>query len=179
MADHPADVGHDTAEEMTADHSDRFSRGMGLRRLIHGQEHVDDAWLAAKGDEQRRTLETLITESVWGTLWSRNGLPSNVRSLVTIGLLIATRQEKDLRLHIRSALLRNQCTMAEVREVVLQTAAYCGIAVAAQTYELTVEVERDLRELGPGPYGGQRKRATKAKRASKGKRAAPAAKEDA
>lgn len=150
------DLGADNA---TPDEpSDRFKRGMGVRRLVHGHEHVDQAWRSAEGDEQRRALEELITDCVWGTLWSRKGLPSKVRSLVTIGMLIATNQQRDLRQHIRSAVLRNQCSMAEVREVVLQAAAYCGIPAATAAYEATEEVAGDLKNLGPGPYPAKRKR---------------------
>lgn len=138
--------------------SDRFKRGMGVRRLVHGHEHVDEVWRAAEGDEQRGTLEGLITDCVWGTLWARKGLPSKVRSLVTIGLLIATNQSRDLRQHIRSAVLRNQCSMTEVREVVLQTAAYCGMPAATAAYEITEDVARELSSLGPGPYPSKRKR---------------------
>jgi 4-carboxymuconolactone decarboxylase len=138
--------------------SDRFKRGMGLRRMVHGHDHVDAAWRAAEGDEQRRVLESYITDCLWGTLWSRNAIPSKIRSLVTIGLLIATRQERDLRLHIRSAVLRNQCSIAEVREVVLHTVAYCGIGTAVDAYEITAEVARELGQAKPdaSPVGRRR-----------------------
>ena len=143
--------------------SERFKRGMGVRRLVHGHQHVDEAWRATEGDEQRRVLEVLITDCVWGTVWSRKGLPSKVRSLVTIGMLIASHQERDLRLHIRSAVLRNQCSMAEVREVVLHAAPYCGIPAATAAYEATEDVARELASLGPGTYPAKRKRSSPTK----------------
>jgi 4-carboxymuconolactone decarboxylase len=134
---------------------------MGLRRLVHGHEHVDRAWQRADSDEQRTALEEFITECVWGTLWARNGLPSKIRSLLTIGLLIAANRPSDLRLHIRSAVLRNGCSMAEIREVMLHTAAYCGIAAAVDGFAMADEIASELATLGAGPFTPRRRRSTR------------------
>lgn len=140
--------------------SERFRRGMGIRRLVHGHEHVDAAWQRASGDEQRMALEEFVTECVWGTVWARNGLTSKTRSLLTIGLLIAMSRPGDLRLHIRSAVLNNGCSMAEVREVMIHTAAYCGVAGAVEAFALSDEVAAELNLPGPRPYTPHRRKAS-------------------
>lgn len=130
------------------DQSERFRNGMAFRRLIHGADHVDRAWDQARDNEQRAALEEFITECIWGTIWSRNGLPTKTRSLITIALLVATHQGKDLLLHMRSAVLRNDCTLAELREVVLHAAAYCGVPSAVAAFELTDQLAAELATQG-------------------------------
>lgn len=139
--------------------SERFRRGLGIRRLVHGHEHVDSAWQRASGDEQRMALEEFITESVWGTVWARNGLPLKTRSLLTIGLLIAMNRPDDLRLHIRSAVLNNGCSMPEVREVMIHTAAYCGVAGAVDAFTISDEIASELNLSRPCPYKPRRRKA--------------------
>lgn len=126
--------------------SERFRNGMAFRRLIHGAEHVDRAWASARNNEHRAALEEFITDCIWGMIWSRGGLPTKTRSLLTVALLIATHQQRDLMLHMRSAVLRNDCSIDELREVVLHTTAYCGVPAAVEAFGLTDQLAEELRE---------------------------------
>lgn len=131
--------------------SERFRNGMAFRRLIHGHEHVDEAWAEAGGNAQRAALEEFITECVWGMIWSRGVISTKVRSLLTIALLIATHQPRDLMLHMRSAVMRNDCTLEELREVVLHTAPYCGVPAAVDALALTNVLARELEQQRSSP----------------------------
>lgn len=138
----------------------RFKQGMRLRRMVLGNEHVDEAWRSAETNEQLYAMEEFITDFVWGTIWNRPGLPSKTRSLLTLALLIAANRAQDLGLHIRSAVLRNDCTLSEVREVILHCAAFCGVPAASEAFNLAQAFEEEMQAFKPAPF---RSRAAKAK----------------
>ena len=104
-----------------------YEQGLAIRREVLGREYVDAA--LASADELGRPLQELVTEYCWGALWSRPGLPRTTRSLLNVGLLAALNRPHELQLHTRGA-LRNGCTEAEIVEVVLQVAVYCGVPAA-------------------------------------------------
>jgi 4-carboxymuconolactone decarboxylase len=97
--------------------------GMEIRRAVLGDEYVDRAIGGA--DDLDRPFQELVTRHVWGGVWTRPGLTRRERSLVTLGALVALGQAGEIGLHARAA-LRNGCTREEVREALLQAAAYCG-----------------------------------------------------
>ncbi|MEU6140607.1 carboxymuconolactone decarboxylase family protein [Streptomyces sp. NPDC047081] len=72
--------------------------------------------------------------SVFGALWSREGLAPRDRSLVTIALLIALGAETELKTHVRIG-ITNGLTQDEIAEVIYHSAGYAGFprAVAART----------------------------------------------
>jgi 4-carboxymuconolactone decarboxylase len=106
---------------------DRYADGMRVRREVLGDEHVDRATAAITpldADFQR-----FITETAWGSIWTRDQLDRRSRSLVTIALLTALRMENELAMHVRAG-LRNGLSSAEVAEVIMHTAVYAGIPAA-------------------------------------------------
>lgn len=120
--------------------------GMAMRRRVHGAEHVDRAWAAAQADPHEAALQALLTESAWGRVWSRPALEPKQRSLLVIAFLSALGREHELRVHARSALVRTGCTAAEVKEVVLMSAAYCGIPAAVDAMAVVRGVEKELEQ---------------------------------
>jgi 4-carboxymuconolactone decarboxylase len=106
---------------------DRYADGMRVRREVLGDEHVDRATAAITpldADFQR-----FITETAWGSIWTRDQLDRRSRSLVTIALLTALRMENELAMHVRAG-LRNGLSSSEVAEVIMHTAVYAGIPAA-------------------------------------------------
>jgi alkylhydroperoxidase/carboxymuconolactone decarboxylase family protein YurZ len=59
-------------------------------------------------------------------------------------MTVALNRPDELALHLRGA-LRNGVTVAELREVLLQTVVYCGIPAAHTAFKVAQEV------LGPHP----------------------------
>jgi 4-carboxymuconolactone decarboxylase len=119
------------------DERERYDQGLKARREVLGDAHVDRA-LAAR-TPFTTAFQELITRHAWGELWTRPGLPRPTRSLVTIALLVALRQEEELRLHLRAA-LRLGVTPAEIEEVLLHTAVYCGAPAANAAFRVAAEV---------------------------------------
>ena len=122
--------------------TNRFQRGLAVRRAVLGAEYVDRA--LAEADEFTRPLQELVTEYCWGEIWTRPGLPRKTRSLLNIGMLVALNRPHELKLHLRGA-RRNGCTQAEIMEVLLQAAIYCGVPAAVDSFRIAREVFADAR----------------------------------
>jgi 4-carboxymuconolactone decarboxylase len=101
--------------------------GMRIRREVLGDEHVDAA--VAGATEDTRDFQDLITRYAWGEIWARPGLDRRMRSAITIMALVALNREGELGLHIRAG-LRNGLSREEIREILLQSAIYCGVPAA-------------------------------------------------
>jgi len=98
-----------------------------------------EAAIVREEDDFSLPLRVFTTRYVWGEVWSRKGLPRKTRSLINVALLTAFRAREELKTHIRGA-LRNGCTQAEIREVLLQTGVYAGIPVMRDAVRVAQEV---------------------------------------
>src|SRR5207248_3076210 len=113
---------------------------MKIRREVLGDDHVDRA--QASSTPLTRDFQDLITRYAWGEIWSRPGLDRRTRSCITVAMTVALNRPEELALHLRGA-LRNGVTVDELREVLLQTAVYCGIPAANAAFRVAEDVFRD------------------------------------
>ncbi|MGW6540438.1 bifunctional 3-oxoadipate enol-lactonase/4-carboxymuconolactone decarboxylase PcaDC [Streptomyces sp. NPDC055011] len=120
-----APAGAEEGEEAEEARPDPYERGLGLRREILGDAHVD----RALADEDAGDFQELVTRYAWGEVWAREGLDRRTRSVVTLTALVAGGHREALADHTRAA-LRNGLSPAEIREIVLHTAVYCGLPAA-------------------------------------------------
>jgi 4-carboxymuconolactone decarboxylase len=111
--------------------------GMRVRREVLGDEHVDGAIAGSTGDTA--DFQDLITRYAWGEIWARPGLDRRMRSAITLMALVALNRESELAMHIRAA-LRNGLTREEIKEVLLQSAIYCGVPAANGAFAVFREV---------------------------------------
>jgi 4-carboxymuconolactone decarboxylase len=111
--------------------------GMRVRREVLGDEHVDNAIEATT--EDTADFQDLITRYAWGEIWARPGLDRRMRSAITLMALVALNRESELAMHIRAA-LRNGLTRDEIKEVLLQSAIYCGVPAANGAFSVFQEV---------------------------------------
>ena len=111
--------------------------GMRVRREVLGDEHVDRAIAGATDDTV--DFQDLITRYAWGEIWARPGLDRRMRSAITLMALVALNRESELAMHIRAA-LRNGLTREEIKEVLLQSAIYCGVPAANGAFAVFQEV---------------------------------------
>jgi 4-carboxymuconolactone decarboxylase len=111
---------------------DRHSRGMGVRREVLGDSHVDAA--VAATTEFDAAFQDLITRSAWGEVWSRSAIDRRTRSAITLTALLAVNRMEEFEMHIRAA-IRNGLTAAEISEVILNAAVYCGVPAANAGYK--------------------------------------------
>jgi len=117
--------------------SERYERGMEVRREVLGDEHVDRAIEGTT--DLTADFQDLITRYAWGEIWARPGLDRRTRSCITLTALIALGREHELPMHIRAA-RRNGLTRDEIKEVLLQSAIYCGVPAANGAFAIAQRV---------------------------------------
>jgi 4-carboxymuconolactone decarboxylase len=115
----------------------RYEEGMRVRREVLGDEHVDAAVEGTTPDTA--DFQDLITRYAWGEIWARPGLDRRTRSAIALTALVALNREEELRMHLHAA-LRNGLTREEIKEVLLQSAIYCGVPAANGAFALFREV---------------------------------------
>jgi 4-carboxymuconolactone decarboxylase len=115
------------------DERQRYEQGMRVRRAVLGDAHVD-ASLKTR-NEFDEEFQELITRYGWGEIWTRPGLPRQTRSMLTLAMMVALNRPDELRLHLGAA-LNNGVTREEIREVLLQTAIYCGLPAANSAFHI-------------------------------------------
>ncbi len=114
-----------------------YDRGESVRREVLGDAYVDKA--SARSTEFTRDFQALVTEFAWGAIWARPGLDRRSRSMITLTALIARGHHEELALHIAAA-LRNGLSREEIKEVLLQTAVYCGVPDANAAFRIARNV---------------------------------------
>jgi len=119
------------------DERQRYEQGMKVRRAMLGEAHVDAS--LENRNAFNEEFQDLITRYAWGEIWTRPGLPRQTRSMLTLAMMVALNRPDELRMHLRAA-LNNGVTREEIREVLLQTAIYCGVPAANSAFHLAQEV---------------------------------------
>src|SRR5436305_3123831 len=110
----------------------RFDIGMKVRKEVLGSEHVER--VQARTTEFDADFQHFITETAWGSVWTRPNLDRRTRSLVTIGILAALGRE-ELALHLRAS--RNiGVDPKEIVEVLFHVAIYAGIPAANAAFAM-------------------------------------------
>jgi 4-carboxymuconolactone decarboxylase len=113
--------------------SNRYEDGLKARRKILGDEHVDRAEHNTNSFDE--PFQTFITESAWGSLWSRDTLPLRERSMLTIALLAALGNTEEIAMHIR-ATANTSTSPEDVIEALLHVAVYAGVPKANQAIKI-------------------------------------------
>ena len=125
--------------------SDRWDRGMQVRREVLGDAHVDRA--EANKAALDRPFQTLITEGAWGTVWASDALTRRERSMLTLALLAGLGNGEELELHIRAA-ARTGASAEDIMEVFQHVAIYAGVPRANSAIRLAKAV---FAEAGTDP----------------------------
>jgi 4-carboxymuconolactone decarboxylase len=118
------------------DRNERFEKGLDIRREVLGPEYVEKS--IANADDFNRELQQLVTEYCWGEVWSRPGLERKLRSVANIAFLTALNRPHELKLHVKGA-LNNGVSPAEIKEILLQAAIYCGVPAALDSFRIAKE----------------------------------------
>jgi 3-oxoadipate enol-lactonase/4-carboxymuconolactone decarboxylase len=107
---------------------DRLAEGNRIRGEIIGDSATTDR-APAGPDAFGSRFDDLATRYAWGEIWSRSGLDRRTRACVTLTALTVTGQLGELADHVRGA-LRIGLSPAEIEEVLVHTAVYCGMPAA-------------------------------------------------
>jgi len=120
--------------------SELFKKGMQKRRAILGDQYVDS--VLESDNTWSPPFQEMITEAVWGHVWSRPGLDDRTRNLINVGLMIALNKPNELRLYIK-ARERTGATLQEIAEVIHHATVYCGVPAGLEAFK---ELEKALAE---------------------------------
>jgi len=123
------------------DDRERYEKGMEVRRAVLGDEHVNRS--LKNSSDFNREFQDLLTRYAWGEIWTRQGLPRPTRSLIVIATLVALNRPEELRMHIRAA-FNNGVTRDDIKEVLLQSAVYCGLPAANSAFHAAEEVFAEM-----------------------------------
>jgi len=115
------------------DQRERYGQGMKVRRAVLGDAHVDRS--LKNRNEFNEEFQDFITRYAWGEIWTRPGLPRKTRSLITLAMMVALNRSDEFRMHVRAA-INNGVTRDEIKEVLLQTAIYCGVPAANSAFHI-------------------------------------------
>ena len=120
---------------------DLFETGLEIRRAVLGRDYVDGAIAAA--DDFIRPMQELVTEYCWGKIWGRPGLDRRTRSFLNLAMITALNRPHELKLHVKGA-IRNGVSKAEIAEVFLQAAVYCGVPAAIDSFRVAREAFKEM-----------------------------------
>lgn len=120
------------------DNSDpEFERGLAMRIRVMGEAFVTNAFNNMTPFTE--PIQQHITRKAWGDVWQRGTLDLKTRSLITVTMLAALGKQNELKGHVRGA-LNNGATPAELQEVLLQVAVYCGVPTAVEAFRTAASV---------------------------------------
>ena len=118
-----------------------YERGMHIRRSVLGDAHVDKS--QTNINLFNTDFQQFITRYAWGEVWSRPGLNKHTRSLITLSMLIALNRKAELTMHLKAA-FNNGVSVDEIKEVILQSALYCGLPAANEAMHTAEAVFKEM-----------------------------------
>lgn len=118
-----------------------FKKGLKIRRAVLGADYVDRSIAAA--DEFTEDFQRLVTKYAWGEIWGRPELDRRTRSFLNLAMISALNRPHELKLHVKGA-LNNGLSRADIREVFLQVAIYCGVPAAIDSFRVAREAFEEI-----------------------------------
>ena len=116
---------------------ERARQGAQVRREVLGAAYVD------AGKQQANAFTQHFIEftqaQCWGNVWLREGLSRKTRSTLNVCMLAALARWHEFEVHVRGA-LNNGVTAEEIAEILLHTAVYAGVPIAAEGFRRANQV---------------------------------------
>ena len=120
--------------------SELFKAGLEVRKQVLGEDYVERS--LGNANAFTMALQEFVTEVAWGRAWSKSSLSRKQMSLNNLCMLAALNRAVEFELHFRGA-LRNGCTVDELRDTLLQIAAYCGVPAGVEAFRIANKVLAD------------------------------------
>jgi 4-carboxymuconolactone decarboxylase len=124
--------------------SELYKKGEAMRRRLRGDADFAKNQSEYAQDPITEEFIGVVTETVFGALWSRPGLDLKTRTLVCVVSDAATGRHPELDIHLRFA-LRQGWTERELTEVLLQLSGYVGVPLIREAMIVAKNVFADER----------------------------------
>ena len=124
------------------DDSERHKNGMARRRKVLGNDWVDKA-IAGK-TVLNEDFQEFITRYAWGEIWSRPHFDERTRRILVIGTMVAIGAWEEFRMHVRAAMTEGGFTAADIKEILMQQAIYCGLPAANHAFKEAAAVMKEI-----------------------------------
>ena len=121
-----------------------YQAGLAVRRKILGEAWVEQSLKART--PFTADFQDMITRNVWNEIWNRPGLDHKTRRLLVLAMTASLGAWEEFRLHVRTGLTENGFTQDELKEVLLQVAAYAGVPRANTAF---AEAARVIEAIPP------------------------------
>jgi 4-carboxymuconolactone decarboxylase len=132
-----------------------LARGIRLRRELTGSEYVKGA--DTDLDPALLPAREMLTEFVWGKVWTRKGIDRRTRSFMNIGILMALNRPHELGVNLRVA-VNNGLSREEIGEAILHSAAYCGVPAGVSSIAVARQLFAELDREGAKKKPRRRKK---------------------
>ena len=127
----------DTARNKAGDRwpaaDEAFAAGLEMRYQMWGEEGTSAQIEGAT--DFNWPLQDYVTRWCFGETWTRDGLDPAMRSMLTLGLLVAYGRPNEIRIHVQGA-IANGVTTDQIREVLLHSMIYCGVPRAVEGFQV-------------------------------------------
>jgi 4-carboxymuconolactone decarboxylase len=120
---------------------DAFAAGLALRNKMFGDGGAEDQILAA--DDFMFPMQDYVTRYCFGETWTRETLAPSIRSMLTLGMLVAYGRPNEIKVHVRGA-IANGVSREEIQEVLLHAMIYCGVPKAVEGFRCAAEVLAEM-----------------------------------
>lgn len=117
-----------------------FEAGREMRRALFGPDSVQRLDTT---DDFHEPLENYVTSACFGETWTRPGLTLRERSLITMAICAALNRHTPLKRLVKCA-VRNGATKDDIRETLLQTTLYIGVAGGVESWGLAAEALKEV-----------------------------------
>ncbi|MEL7133575.1 MAG: 4-carboxymuconolactone decarboxylase [Pseudomonadota bacterium] len=124
---------------------DKWAKGMGVRRTVLGDAHVDRAEAVKTAFDA--PFQELITEGAWGTVWASDAISLRERSMLTLALLAATGNFDEIPMHIR-ATAGTGASKQDVAEAFQHVAIYAGVPCANRALRIAKDTYAEMEASG-------------------------------
>jgi len=127
--------------------SELYEKGLAIRKALRGEEGFQANQAEYAADPMTEEFIDVVTETVFGALWSRPGLDLKTRTLICVVSDIATGRYPELDIHLRFA-LRQGWTEDELKETMLHVSGYVGVPLVREAMLVAKETFADVRAKG-------------------------------
>ena len=117
-----------------------FQAGREMRRKMFGDASVErlDAT-----DDFHEPLENYVTSACFGDTWTRPGLTLRERSLITLAVVAALNRPIPVK-RLTKCAIQNGATKEDIRETLLQTTMYIGVAGGVESWQIAAEALKEI-----------------------------------